>query len=338
MKPFSHPRLRALAIAIAAVGVQLPLFWSFAATTESSGPLSPCQGDRCRPPRAKIQAVARPAPTPPPLPENVQVVETPDQPDLERPEPVETRRVSDKTTRTEKETKAPVAKRTDRRKPQPPSPTEPSPVQSEASKSPSPTVTSPEETKVELAAMDKALPEADKGARRPETVLDDGKKTKVLLPPGSNAAALANLQALAGDFSSTDHLPDVDDGKSTVLNADRHRFADFFLKVKSQVERHWKPSGVYVQRDPTGQLYGVKDRYTVLRVQLSPSGQLLGLTTTRASGLDFMDDEAKRAFREAAPFLNPPRGLIGDEGDIRFEFGFYFEISAGRLRTNWKRL
>ena len=48
----------------------------------------------------------------------------------------------------------------------------------------------------------------------------------------------------------------------------------------------------------------------------------------RPSGLDFMDEEAKRAFREAQPFPNPPRQLLGESGQISFRFGFLFELSS----------
>ena len=39
----------------------------------------------------------------------------------------------------------------------------------------------------------------------------------------------------------------------------------------------------------------------------------------------------------AGPFNNPPEGLVKD-GAIRFEFGFFFEITAGKYRFNWRRL
>lgn len=281
----------------------------------------------------------------PPIPEDAQFVETPAQEHLVDAKPVDTKYLSDKTTRTEKETRSEVSAPA---KPKAGSAgavplAKPSPVQSPASKSAEPT-TSPEKSdKVELAAGGTNLPVTPKGDK-PRSVMTKsgagGNGASLLVPSTSAASAMANLQALddAGDLTSNDHLPDVERGRQTVLNANQYRYADFFMRVKQQVEKHWRPSDVYLRRDPTGQAYGVKDRYTVLRVDLDKGGKVLALTTTRPSGLDFMDEEAKRAFREAAPFLNPPEDLVGGDGKIRFEFGFYFEITGGKYRFQWRRL
>jgi outer membrane biosynthesis protein TonB len=269
--------------------------------------------------------LARPTPKPP---ENIpeQFVETPDQPEVETPEPVDTKRMSDKTVRTPEETKAPAAERREAKPPARPQKPPGAPPEKPASESD------------DVAGVDNRQPAAKDGPGKPTSVMQPNQRERIMLPPGSEAAAMQALKQADAAFGSNDHLPDVKDGSATILNADRHRFADFFLKVKSQVERHWQPSQVYMQRDPTGQVYGVKDRYTVLRIRLDARGTLVQTTTSRASGLDFMDEEARRAFREAAPFLNPPVGLVAADGFITFEFGFYFEIGTSRLRTNWRRL
>ena len=105
--------------------------------------------------------------------------------------------------------------------------------------------------------------------------------------------------------------------------------------MKSQVREHWRPVEVYRRRDPTGSIYGNKDRYTLLRVQLKPDGSLANLTLQTPSGVEFLDDEAMEAFKQAQPFPNPPPQLVdGGSGMIDFSFGFYFEISgAPRFKT-----
>ena len=48
-----------------------------------------------------------------------------------------------------------------------------------------------------------------------------------------------------------------------------------------------------------------------------------------ALSVDFLDDEAVTAFRDAQPFPNPPPGLVDPDSKlITFRFGFYFEISG----------
>lgn len=125
-----------------------------------------------------------------------------------------------------------------------------------------------------------------------------------------------------------DALKGVDEGKHTLLNSKRWRFASFFNRVKRQVAQNWHPNIVYRRRDPRGRVYGFKDRLTILRVKLSPKGELKHVQLEKASGVGFLDDEAVRAFKLAQPFPNPPRGLVDEKtGLISFRFGFLFEIS-----------
>jgi TonB family protein len=132
-----------------------------------------------------------------------------------------------------------------------------------------------------------------------------------------------------------DALRDIDDGDETALNSKRWRFASFFNRVKRQVAEHWHPDEVYRQRDPTGAVYGRKNRYTELRIQLKPDGRLSNVALAQPSGLEFLDDEAVEAFKEAEPFPNPPRQLI-ENGTINFGFGFLFDLN-GPPQMRWFR-
>jgi TonB family protein len=130
-----------------------------------------------------------------------------------------------------------------------------------------------------------------------------------------------------------DSLKDVDEGDETALNSKKWKFASFFNRVKRQVADHWHPDEAYRRRDPTGSVYGYKDRLTVLRIQLRPDGTLANVALESPSGVEFLDDEAIEAFKQAQPFPNPPRQLIDDGGLITFRFGFLFELSTGsRMR------
>jgi TonB family protein len=132
-----------------------------------------------------------------------------------------------------------------------------------------------------------------------------------------------------------DALRDVEDGDETALNSKRWRFASFFNRVKRQVAEHWHPDEVYRQRDPTGAVYGRRNRYTELRIQLKPDGRLSNVALAQPSGLEFLDDEAVEAFKEAEPFPNPPRQLI-ENGTINFGFGFLFDLN-GPPQMRWFR-
>lgn len=133
---------------------------------------------------------------------------------------------------------------------------------------------------------------------------------------------------------SSDHLPDVDEGAETLLNTKRWRYASFFNRVKRAVAQNWHPDVAYSLRDPTGQIYGTKPRLTILKVVLRPDGTIRDLFVQKPCGVDFLDDEAVRAFREAQPFPNPPAGLVNPDSQlITFTFGFYFVIEE---RSSWK--
>jgi TonB family protein len=151
------------------------------------------------------------------------------------------------------------------------------------------------------------------------------------LPPGAAPALMPSQQQLARAIGSgtQDHLKDIDEGDETALNAKKWKFASFFNRVKQQVREHWRPADVYRRRDPTGSIYGNKDRYTLLRVQLKPDGSLANVVLETPSGVEFLDDEAIEAFKQAQPFPNPPSQLVdASSGMIDFRFGFYFEISG----------
>jgi TonB family protein len=178
------------------------------------------------------------------------------------------------------------------------------------------------------------LPSGNRGEARPMTPAvaaqpgSDGPR----LPPGAAPApALTPSQqqiARAIGGGTQDHLKDIDDGDETSLNSKKWKFASFFNRIKAQVREHWRPAEVYRRRDPTGSIYGSKDRYTLLRVQLKPDGSLANVALETPSGVEFLDDEAIEAFKEAQPFPNPPTQLVESSGMIDFKFGFYFEIGG----------
>jgi TonB family protein len=149
-------------------------------------------------------------------------------------------------------------------------------------------------------------------------------------PPRPNLQATPEMlqRAIAKGNGSMDYLKDVDDGDSTALNSKKWAHAPFFNRVKRAVADEWHPEVVYVRHDPNGNVYGVKDRVTLLRIHLKPDGKLAAWTVMQSSGVDFLDDEAIDAFRKAQPFPNPPKALVESDGQIHFNFAFIFELSG----------
>ncbi len=141
------------------------------------------------------------------------------------------------------------------------------------------------------------------------------------------------LDKIAGaPASDMTPLDDVEEGAGTYLNTREWKFSSFFNRVKQTVGMHWDPNSAVRQRDPTGEIFLYKDRYTVLSVVLDQKGGLKTVAVDKSSGVDFLDSEAVAAFRRSQPFPNPPPGLQNADGEIRFGFGFYLETNRAGLR------
>ena len=139
--------------------------------------------------------------------------------------------------------------------------------------------------------------------------------------------SMAVLDKISG-AAANDHLRDVNEGEATYLNTREWKYASFFNRVKQSIGLHWNPSAQLRLRDPTGEIYGARDRYTVVTVTLDEKGRLVDVFVDKASGVDFLDLEAIQSFERAAPFPNPPPGILAADARVRFQFGFYLEMSS----------
>ena len=124
------------------------------------------------------------------------------------------------------------------------------------------------------------------------------------------------------------HLADLDEGDATSLNSRKWKLAGFFNRMKSQVREEWHPDQPLSKHDPSGNIYGSKDRMTMLKVELFRNGHVKEVSVLKPSGVEFLDDEAMSAFRRAQPFANPPEQLADPDGIIRFQFGFVVQVSG----------
>jgi TonB family protein len=182
-------------------------------------------------------------------------------------------------------------------------------------------------------------------ARKGDSAIEQQRHERSEIPRGQSGAGggapqVPNLKptedvlerALGG--GSVDHLEDVDNGDETALSAKRWVYASFFNRLKRQVAQIWDPNSVWRRTDPTGTVYGTKTRVTEVRVSLSPRGALAKIVVVTPSGSVELDDEAVRAFRVAAPFPNPPDGLVQKDNLITFGFSFYFQLGTQHL--SWR--
>ncbi len=149
--------------------------------------------------------------------------------------------------------------------------------------------------------------------------------------PGRLTPSASFYDRLTGG-PAPDHLQDVEEGEGTYLNTREWKYATYFNRIKQAVATTWDPNHELQARDPSGNLFGYKDRVTILAVTLNDRGGLTDVLVQKTCGVDFLDRTAVDAFRRAQPFVNPPRGLADQHGDIKFTFGFYLEFGSPGLR------
>ncbi len=155
--------------------------------------------------------------------------------------------------------------------------------------------------------------------------------------PGTQGDAAPALGLGAGDRGplaggpAPDDLRGVEEGDATLLNSRAWRYAGFMNRVKETVARIWIPQVQREEqrRDPSGNIYAWKDRQTLVQVELDRTGKVSLVYVAEPSGVDFLDQLAVNAFREAERFPNPPNGLLEQDGHVRFAFGFDLTSSHG---------
>ena len=166
-----------------------------------------------------------------------------------------------------------------------------------------------------------------------------GKKGR---PDGADKPAIPSLESLRPTIGtiarisgspSNDYVENVPEGDGTFLNAKEFKYATFFYRVKDSVGNIWYDMVVRElrRRDPTGNIYGPRDRATLLTVRIDLDGRLASVQVANSSGVQFLDDVAIQAFKMAEPFPNPPSAMADPDGYIKFNFQFVMLRSRGPL-------
>ncbi len=154
---------------------------------------------------------------------------------------------------------------------------------------------------------------------------------------GDSVSGASGGGGMGGGGSDDVFMGVEDEGDVTLVNSRSFKYWSFFDGVKSRVRSEWDPGTIMRSRDPYGKVFGKKDRYTILGVVLNGQGVIQQLEIVHQSGLDFLDEEAVRAFQAAGPFPNPPAGLIDGTGRIVFRFGFLLEFGSSTGSFFWQR-
>ncbi|MBN2361254.1 MAG: energy transducer TonB [Deltaproteobacteria bacterium] len=141
---------------------------------------------------------------------------------------------------------------------------------------------------------------------------------------------LSTIERLSG-APANDHLPNVEEDDGTFLNTWRWKHAPFFNRIADSIRRSWNPGPEIARRDPSGNIYGFQDRFTLLKVTIDKQGTITEINVAESCGVDFLDREAVLAFRRAEPFPNPPPRMFGGHGTYTFFFGFNVDFQTSPL-------
>jgi len=300
-------------------------------------------GDR---PAAEAFAMPRPPPKPPPEPERAlkgQVVDV--APSKDRTPPKSTPFLAEHDSTVEKETRSRHAKAGyERTLPMPSAPgvqSAPSPGQDGESRRsvpglegrrPDPIAGAPKTALAPGQGGDLAAGQvAAEGGSPPAPGAGEGGQ-RLAGPSERLHLAPGTLARIAGG-PAPDRLEGVEEGEGTFLNTRGWKYATYFNRIKQAVAATWDPVTPLDARDPDRTMFGYKDRFTLLGVTLDDSGQVKSLVVEQTSGVEFLDRAALTAFRSAQPFVNPPRGIVDANGEIKFSFGFFLELGRQGLRV-----
>ncbi len=137
---------------------------------------------------------------------------------------------------------------------------------------------------------------------------------------------LANQQQ--DSSTSTDRLENTEQSLMTQLNTKEYKYYGYYTRIRQQLNQWWQPKvkEKVTKLMASGRTIASTDnKNTKVIIFLNNSGHLVKVQVLGASGVRELDDAAVEAFRQAAPFPNPPRGLADADGTIKIRWDFIVE-------------
>lgn len=135
-------------------------------------------------------------------------------------------------------------------------------------------------------------------------------------------------QAGAEASRSSDHLKEVAEGGETMLNTREFKYYTYYSRIRRQLSQYWEPKVKSKLNNMFRQgrrIASDKDHVTKLLIILNEQGLLVGVQVVNESGVMDLDEAATEAFRAAAPFPNPPEGIIESDGTVKIRWDFVLE-------------
>ncbi|MCX6111935.1 MAG: hypothetical protein NTY22_01440 [Proteobacteria bacterium] len=130
------------------------------------------------------------------------------------------------------------------------------------------------------------------------------------------------------DSSTYDYLPDVKEGEITSLNTAEFVYYSFYSRVEDSIVSLWnRYVNDYIMSHPDVRAnLGKRDYITEVEAVLDEKGNFMRMNIIRSSGVTGIDLAPGKAFSEASPFENPPKGMIDPDNTIKMKWRFIVSI------------
>ena len=120
--------------------------------------------------------------------------------------------------------------------------------------------------------------------------------------PDPSIGAMAMLNGLNVDkYASVDNNQMEDDDEPISLDTKETKYADYFARIKFQIEQVWAYPLEAARRGISGQI--------TLKFKLSREGNLVGIRLVNSSGTRTLDEAALQAVKQAAPYYPFPPNI-----------------------------
>lgn len=125
--------------------------------------------------------------------------------------------------------------------------------------------------------------------------------------------------------ATNDHIENTEQSLKTQLNTREYVYYGYHKRIREQLDQ-WYEAQLKEQikraLSKGRNLAAVESKRTQLLIILNDKGNLLKVQVLGMSGLRELDDAAIETFKKAAPFPNPPKGMVDPDGTIKVRWDF----------------
>lgn len=154
------------------------------------------------------------------------------------------------------------------------------------------------------------------------TMFDDSFSPEKIAPAAEPARSGAEVS------QNNEYLENIAIGAETLLKTREFVYYSYYNRIKLKLRQHWEPrikqKIVKILRQGRT-IASVNNNITRLVITLDKGGELVRIQVRNASGYNDLDDAAIEAFRAAAPFPNPPNGIVDGSGQVEINWDFVLE-------------